>query len=169
MSSRYPLPRLSTQIGARPEIVFQVIAGLDQGAVSQAGAHHARVLERPGSDRMVVEFTTTVFGRQVVTVEEVVLEPPLRIHYRLIKGPLPEVVEDFSLHPESKGTTLDYTGWFVPNRPLLRRLLDRVAVPILYRRAVGQSMADVKRLAEARQQRSRLFPTPHAKEEGQAS
>jgi len=149
-----PLPRLSVSIHARRELVFQLIAAVGQGP----DAAHARVLERPAADRLIVEFTTRVLGRTVKTLEEVGLHPPDRISYRLLRGPLPDVEEEFRLEPHEPGVVLSYSGTYQPNRGWLRALFDQMVVPPLYRRAVRQSMEQIKRAAEERQRKSRVFP-----------
>ncbi len=162
-----PLPSLSIEIAAHPELVYQLIAAAGRGSLPGGASHGARLLEQPAPDRAVVEFTTPVFGRRVVTVEEVRFEPPHRIHYRLLSGPLPAVEEEFWLQPAAIGTVMRYSGRYQPHRPLLRTLFDRAVVPSIYRRVVWKSMLDIKAAAEARQAKSRLFPPPAGPRGGQ--
>ncbi len=158
--ARYPLPELRLEIAAHPGLVYQIIAAAGRGQLPGHASHGARILEQPAPDRALVEFTTRVLLRQVVTVEEVRFEPSERIHYRLVKGPLPAVEEEFRLDAHEAGAVLHYSGWFEPNAPLLRTWLDRVIVPRLYRRAVWHSMREIKAAAEARQAKSVLFRDP---------
>ena len=149
-SIRRPLKPLALDIGAHPGLVHQVAS-----AVGQEGDHSSRLLERPAPDRMIVEYTTVVLGRPVVTLEEVTVAPG-SIHYRLLKGPLPAVEEDFEIDERPGGCTLRYRGWFEPNTGL-RGVVDRFMVPRLYERALRASMAQVKAIAEERQTKSRQF------------
>jgi len=103
---RFGMPALELPINASPALVFQLIAAVGQGH----DAAHARVLERPSPERAIVEFTTTVFGRQVRTLEEVGFHAPDRITYRLIRGPLPAVDEEFLVQPSGDGSLLRYRG-----------------------------------------------------------
>jgi hypothetical protein len=155
-----PLPRLRIEIAAHPELVYQLIAAAGRGSLPGGASHGARLLEQPAPNRAVVEFTTRVFGRRVVTVEEVAFEPSQCIRYRLLSGPLPAVEEEFRLEPAPSGTALLYSGQYSPNGPLPRTLFDRVVVPSIYRRVVWKSMLDIKTAAEARQSKSRLFRGP---------
>lgn len=151
---RFPLPSLDLFIASRPELAFQLVSAVGQGP----DAAHARVLERPASDLAIVEFTTSVLGRTVRTVEEVRFIKPDRITYRLLRGPLPQVEEEFVFEPEGSGVRLRYRGHFRAHPGWLRTLIDRLIVPAVYRRAVRKSMEQIKAAAEARQARSRLFP-----------
>ena len=154
MLREFPLPSLSLPIDARPELVFQLIRAVGQGP----DAKHARVVERPAPDRAIVEFMTSLPLWTVRTLEEVVFIPPDRITYRLLRGPLPEVHEEFRLEAADGGTVLRYSGTFRAHEPWPRTLVDRLVVPRLYRRAVLKTMQGIKRAAEDRQRRSRLFP-----------
>lgn len=151
---REPLPTLAVEIDARPELVYQLVAAVGQGP----DASHGRVLERPAPDRAIVEFTTRVVGRTVRTIEEVGFHPPGLITYRLLKGPLPAVDEEFRIQSLGEKTALRYGGTFVPHRPWWRAAFDRLIVPRLYRRAVWASMCQIKSAAEKRQRESRVFP-----------
>lgn len=154
------LPTLDLEIAARPELVYQMIAAVGQGP----DAAHARLIERPAADRAIVEFTTRVLGRTVRTVEEVGFHPPGRITYRLLKGPLPLVEEEFLIEPAGEKTRLRYHGTFTPHQPWWRAAFDRLVVPRIYRKAVWASMKQVKLAAEERQRKSRVFPQRKAEE-----
>lgn len=43
-------------------------------------------------------------------METVTLDPPHRIKFRLLRGPVPYVVETFDFEPSPGGTRLTYTG-----------------------------------------------------------
>lgn len=45
-----------------------------------------------------------------VTVETVTFDPPTRIRFRLVRGPVPHVAETFDLVETDAGTRLTYTG-----------------------------------------------------------
>ncbi|MDQ6883931.1 MAG: SRPBCC family protein [Candidatus Dormibacteraeota bacterium] len=147
------LPSLALPIKAQPALVFQLIAAVGQGP----DAAHARVIERPSANRAIVEFTTRVAGRTVKTLEEVGFHTPDRITYRLLKGPLPAVDEEFRMEPDGDNTILRYRATFVPHAPWWRAAFDRAIVPWIYRKAVTSSMHQIKQAAEERQRKSRVF------------
>ena len=148
-----PLPALDLAIAARPGLVFQLISAVGQGA----DAAHARVVERPSPERAIVEFTTRVMGRTVKTLEEVRFHAPDRISYRLLKGPIPAVEEEFRVEPDGERTVLRYRGTFTAHSAWWRGGFDRIVVPRIYRRAVWASMVQIKLAAEERQGKSRVF------------
>lgn len=150
-AERFPLPGLELEIDAQAGLVHQVVSAVGLSG----GGHSSRLLEQLAPDRMLVEFTTTLLGRPLRTVEEVTVAPPTGVHYRLVSGPLPEVEEDFLILGD-RPCTLRYSGWFKPNKGL-RGWFDRLVVPHLYRSAVLASMRQVKGFAETRQRKSRLF------------
>ena len=45
-----------------------------------------------------------------MTVETVTFDPPQRIGFRLVRGPVAMVTETFALEPTDSGTRLTYTG-----------------------------------------------------------
>lgn len=60
---------------------------------------------------MVLAAHFTPVGRQVATTLETVrFEAPETIHFRLVRGPVPHVVERFDLSETPTGTELVYTG-----------------------------------------------------------
>ena len=98
-------------IDAPREMVFNVIAATYLGKQPRAVAEKVRVLER-GTDMVLAALHTPVRGRLVATtVETVRFTRPERIDFRLVRGPVPHVVERFELTPVSGGgTTLEYRG-----------------------------------------------------------
>jgi hypothetical protein len=68
------------------------------------------VLER-GSDMVLAAHRTPISGRLVATtVETVRFTRPERVDFRLVRGPVPHVVEQFLLTEQPFGTRLEYTG-----------------------------------------------------------
>ena len=104
-----PLGPFSWEIEASPQVVFDVIAAPYLGRTPRALESKLRVLER-GEDLVLAEHFTPV-GRFVAsTLETVRFEAPRRVSFRLVRGPVPYVVEDFVLHETPSGTELEYTG-----------------------------------------------------------
>lgn len=67
------------------------------------------MLER-GTDLVLAEHFTGVYGLIATTVETVRFEPPSHVNFRLVRGPVPHVVEQFQLHETEGGTELEYSG-----------------------------------------------------------
>jgi hypothetical protein len=54
--------------------------------------------------------TPVAGGLVTTTVETVRFEPPRTVAFRLVRGPVPHVVERFTLDAEAGSTRVDYTG-----------------------------------------------------------
>jgi hypothetical protein len=98
---------------------------------------------------VLAEHYTQVRCGLVTTVETVRFEPPSHIHFRLVRGPVPYVVEQFELREAAEGTALEYRGDLGTDLWWLGRWWGgRVAKQ--WNRAVEASLQDVKSAAEAR-------------------
>jgi hypothetical protein len=105
-----PLGPHHVDIAAPREIVFDVIAQPYLGRATHAMAEKIRVLEK-GSDLVLAAHRTPIHGRLIATtVETVKFDRPDRITFRLVRGPVPHVTEQFQLTENHGGTRLDYTG-----------------------------------------------------------
>ena len=105
-----PLGPISIAITAAPETVFDVIAAPYLGKTPQAMADKLRVVER-GADMVLADhFTHLGRGGTAVTSETVRFERPHTVSFRLVRGPVPHVVETFDLQPSEGGTSITYTG-----------------------------------------------------------
>jgi hypothetical protein len=140
---------LHVSIEAPPDVVFDVIAGPYLGRTPKAMESKLRVLERGADLVLAAHYTPLPAGLVATTVETVRFERPHRIDFRLVRGPVPHVVETFELRPDGNGTEFVYSGelgtdlwgagsWWG----------DRVAAR--WERAVGQSIASVKTESERR-------------------
>jgi len=58
---------------------------------------------------LAAHFTKVCLG-VATTVETVRFERPLRIDFRVVRGPVPHVIESFVLEPDGDGTTLTWEG-----------------------------------------------------------
>jgi Polyketide cyclase / dehydrase and lipid transport len=105
-----PLGPLTLTIAAPRETVFDVIAAPYLGRTPRAMAEEIEVLERGGE--MVLAAHRTPVGRGMVatTIETVRFERPETVAFRLLRGPVPHVVEKFTLHDDAGSTRLDYLG-----------------------------------------------------------
>ena len=64
------------------------------------------------AEQMVLAAHRTVVGSGLtaVTVETVTLDPPNRMGFRLLRGPVPHVIETFAFDETADGTRLSYGG-----------------------------------------------------------
>ena len=91
-------------INASREMVFQMLTAFGKGAVGKsdrqdANSESSRILERQG-DVITAEFRTRSGRRVYRTVEEVRLDPPRRVGFRHLDGPLSSAEEEFMLSEE---------------------------------------------------------------------
>ena len=70
-----------------------------------------KVLQR-GTDMVLAEHYTPVHngGLTAVTLETVTFNRPHRIAFRLVRGPVPYITEQFALTEHDGTTSLDYSG-----------------------------------------------------------
>jgi hypothetical protein len=104
-----PLGPLRMRIAAPRTVVFDVIATPYLGRTPRAMGSKLEVLER-GDDLVLAAHYTRVYGLTATTVETVRFERPDRVHFRLVRGPVPHVTERFTLIETSEGTELVYEG-----------------------------------------------------------
>jgi hypothetical protein len=99
----------SWHIAAGREIVFDVIAGPYLGRTPRTLEDKLEVWER-GSDMVLAAHFTAVKCGVTTTLETVRFERPERIDFRLVRGPVPHVVESFVLEVAEGGTRLTWEG-----------------------------------------------------------
>lgn len=136
-----------TSMRAPPEVVFGVIAAPYLRRTPRAMADSLRVLER-GTD-MVLAAHDTPIGRlgAATTVETVRFTPPTRIDFRLLRGPVPHVLETFELRAVDEGTELEYRGELGTDLWVLGRWWGR-RVAARWEHAVADSLQAVRAEAE---------------------
>ncbi len=108
---------ISVRIAAPRELVYNVLTAPYGDRTTRALREKARVLER-GTDMVLAAHYTPIGGRlRATTVETVRFTHPHRIDFRLVRGPVPHVVESFQLHAADStdstggdGTLLVYAG-----------------------------------------------------------
>jgi hypothetical protein len=105
-----PLGPLTVAIVAPPATVFDVITAPYLRRTPRAMTEEISVLER-GSDMVLAAHRTRIRGGPVATtVETVRFTPPTAVDFRLLRGPVPHVVERFTLHEDDGTTLLEYSG-----------------------------------------------------------
>lgn len=97
------------EIAAPRELVFDIIAAPYLGRTPRALAGKLEVWER-SSDMVLAAHFTEVKGRTTTTVETVRFDRPAQIDFRLVRGPVPHVVESFVLTETERGTSLTWDG-----------------------------------------------------------
>jgi len=144
-----PLGPIVAQIAAPPEIVFDVIAAPYLGRTPRAIRAKLEVIERGTDLVLAAHHTPLAPGLTVTTVETVRFEPPDRISFRLVKGPVPHVVERFELKPHDGGTAFDYRGELGTDLWTLGAWWGDV-VAAAWERTVATSLEGVRAEAERR-------------------
>lgn len=144
-----PLGPIESQMDAEPETVFDVVATPYLGRTPHGLSDKLRVVER-GSDMVLAEhFTAVGWGVQSVTVETVRFKRPDTIRFRLVRGPVPHVSEEFDIRPKEGGTAFVYTGEMGTDFWALGAWwANKVARK--WEQAVEASMASIKAEAERR-------------------
>lgn len=151
-----PLGPIERRIAAPPQVVFDVIAAPYLGRTPQAMVAKLRVLER-GSDMVLAEHFTPTGRLTAVTVETVRFEPPHRVTFRLVKGPVPAVEETYSLREEGGETVFTYRGTLATDLWAAGAWWgEKVAGP--WERTVAASLEDIASEAERRARRSPRSP-----------
>jgi hypothetical protein len=148
-----PLGPHLVDMAAPREVVFDVIAEPYLGRAPRALADKLRVLERGGDMVLAAHFTPLGgrLGLVAQTVETVRFTRPERVDFRLVRGPVPHVVEAFELTEQAggAGTRLAYDGEIGAD---LWRAGERWCALVARRweQTVAASLAAVKAEAERR-------------------
>jgi Polyketide cyclase / dehydrase and lipid transport len=100
---------LTQTIAAPPEGVFDAIAAPYLGRTPRALSDKLQVWER-GSDLVLAAHLTRVKCGLTTTLETVRFQRPDRVDFRLVRGPVPHLVESFLLSPTGTGTDLRWEG-----------------------------------------------------------
>ena len=148
-----PLGPIRLDIAAPPETVFDVISGPYLGKTPRAMAERLRVLERGSDLVLAAHFTKVAPGLTVTTVETVRFERPERISFRLVRGPVPHVLEAYELREEDGGTAFEYRGELGTDLWALGQWWGERVAPA-WEGAVADSLQGIRSEAERRAQRS---------------
>jgi hypothetical protein len=105
-----PLGPLTVEVAAPCEMVYVVAAAAYAARRPRAMEEKVTILER-GEGMVLAAHRTPIGGGLVaVTVETVSFETPVRIRFRLVRGPVPHVTETFDFDETDHCTRLTYTG-----------------------------------------------------------
>jgi hypothetical protein len=145
-----PLGPQTVPVVASRDVVYDLLAQPYLGRTTRAIQDKIQVLER-GTDMVVAAHRTPVGrGRVAVTVESVRFTAPERVDFRLLRGPVPHVVEHFILVSESSGSTrIEYGGELATDGWALGAWWGRL-VARKWEAAVAGTLESVKKEAERR-------------------
>jgi len=145
-----PLGPQTVGVAAPRDAVYDLLVQPYLGRATRALQDEVQVLER-GTDMVVAAHRTPVGrGRVAVTVESVRFSAPERIDFRLLRGPVPHVIEHFILVSESSGTTrIEYGGELATDGWALGAWWGRL-VAKKWEATVATSLASVEAEAERR-------------------
>jgi hypothetical protein len=106
-----PLGPFGVEVAAPAGTVFDVIAAPYLGRTPRAMAAKLRVVQR-GEGMVLAEHYTPVHGGRLTatTLETITFDRPHRICFRLVRGPVPHVAEEFTLTQRHGVTALAYSG-----------------------------------------------------------
>ncbi len=155
----FALRPISTEIAAPRALVFEMAAAVN-GSLPGAPPHTGELLKREGNE-LIVRYRTPAMVTALVMDERVRLEPPERIEYEVLDGPLDHVHERLDFEALDGGhTRVTYTGEVGSSRRIIGEPIARfVAVPAYHRFMLRQLRA-LQGAAESRAARSRLYRQP---------
>lgn len=144
-----PLGPQVVEVRAPREVVFDIIAQPYLGRPTRALQDKIRVLERGSDMVLAAHYTPVRDSLTAVTVETVRFTRPERVDFRLVRGPVPHVVEAFVLTEADRGTRLEYSGEIAADLWALGRWWAE-QVARRWERAVAESFTSIKTEAERR-------------------
>jgi hypothetical protein len=144
-----PLGPIALDIAAPPEVVFDVIAAPYLGRTPRALRGKLEVIERGTDLVLAAHFTRVPPGLTVTTVETVRFERPHRVSFRLVKGPVPHVLERYELRASATGTAFEYRGELGTDLWALGSVWAEIVAPS-WEGTVEQSLESVRTEAERR-------------------
>lgn len=150
-----PLGPEAVDIAAPRKVVFDVIAEPYLDRQTRAAAEKITVLER-GTDMVLAAHRTPVHGGRLTatTIETVRFERPHTVRFRLVRGPVPYITEQFILTESHGITRIAYDGQLGTDLWALGSWWGRV-VAKTWERTVAASLSVIKTEAERRHRASR--------------
>jgi hypothetical protein len=150
--SLHELGPVTIRIAAPRELVFEIISAPYLGRTP--GGSGIKVVAR-GDTIAVAAHHTKVHFYTARTVEVVEFEPPTRVGFRHLTGPVPHAVEQFALAELDGATELRYEGELGIDFFVLGRIAARHWVRPQWERAVREHLDDLRERAEQRAARQR--------------
>lgn len=165
--SIHPLGPITIGIGAPRDLVFDIVSAPYLGKMPASMKGKIEILDRHG-DLVVALHRTHLPFRDAITVESVAFERPKRVTFKLLRGPVPYVREEFLLEERDGETELTYAGELGADLWALGRTYGGRIVKPVWEQAVRDSLAQVKAAAEERAA-ARRRRAGHAQQERQRS
>lgn len=145
--SLHRLGPITIRIAAPLELVFEIISSPYLGRTPRGAG--IEVLAK--SDALVVAaHHTKVHFYTARTVEAIKFEPPTRVGFLHLTGPVPYAVEEFALEGVDGATELRYRGEVAVDFFVLGRIAGRHWVRPQWERIVRKHLDDLKERAELR-------------------
>jgi hypothetical protein len=150
---------VEVEMAAPRETVFDVIAEPYLGRTPRAMDAKLHVVDR-GADLVVADHYTSIFADRltVTTTETVGFERPHLVRFRLLRGPVASVEEEYRLDGTDGHTRLTYVGELGSRLPVAGGWWARTNARV-WTSVVRASLADIRTEAE---RRTRLTPKPTA-------
>jgi len=105
-----PLRPITVTVDAPRQTVYDVLCVPYVERPSRAMRAKVEVLDRGAGLLLAAHRTALRGGLTAVTTETVGFEPPARMTFRLVRGPVPHVLESFELTDEGDRTSVRYSG-----------------------------------------------------------
>jgi hypothetical protein len=145
--SVHQLGPMTFRIGAPRDLVFEMIEAPYTGRTP--GGSGIEVIARSGALVVAAHYTKLHFYT-ARTVEAVEFEPPGRVEFKHLTGPVPYAREQFTLEEADGGTELEYGGEVGIDFFVLGKLAGRYWVRPQWERTVREHLEDLKERAEQR-------------------
>jgi hypothetical protein len=143
--SFHELGPIEIRIDAPRDRVFEMIS---EPYLRHNPSHSGIDVLARGEDLAVAAHHTKVHFYTAITVEAVKFDPPGRIGFRHLSGPVPYAIEEFLLEEADGTTELRYSGEIGIDFFFLGRIAGRQWVRPQWERAVHEDLEDLKQRAE---------------------
>ncbi len=147
--SVHPLGPLTVRIRAPRDLVFEIVSAPYLGKMPASMEGKIEILDRHG-DLVVALHRTRLPLRDAITVESVAFERPGRVTFKLLRGPVPYVREEFLLEERDGETEFTYTGELGADLWVFGRIYGGRIVKPVWEKVVRDSLAQIKAAAEER-------------------
>jgi hypothetical protein len=160
--SFHELGPIEIRIAAPRDLVFEMIS---EPYLRHTPRHSGIEVLASGQDLAVAAHHTKVHFYTARTVEAVKFEPPAKVGFTHLAGPVPHATEEFALAERDGVTELRYTGQVGIDFFFLGRIAGRRWVRPQWERAVREDLEDLKQRAEQLSARRRSRPSRMSSEE----
>lgn len=145
-------------IKAPRELVFQMMSSIGSGRIKGDNNESSKVLCRDGN-HLIAQFRTKAGPLWYTTIEEIDFEPPERITFKHLSGPLHYAWEEFVYNDVDGDTEVIHNGEFIWHPfPVIGKLAGLMYTRPAFERVIDKHMKVIKDAAEERAARSHVFP-----------